>query len=66
MLIVRHVIFLASTVDASPSYIWDYDGWQRIPGNEGLSEPLYTLSHTLKAMVPKAKIIVLLRNPVDR
>ena len=49
------------TVDGTPCYLWDYDGWKVIPGNEGLDEPKYTLAHTLGAVNPNARIIVILR-----
>ena len=53
-------------MDGTPCYLWDYDGWKVIPGNEGLDEPKYTLAHTLGAVNPNARIIVILREPAER
>ena len=53
-------------VDGSPSYLWNYDGWWRIPANQGLSEPRVVQAHTIKALVPKAKVIAILRDPTER
>ncbi len=60
------LLYVILPVDGTPSSLWDYDGWWRIPGNRGLAEPRYILAHTVRKLVPDAKIVVILRNPVDR
>ncbi|ELU18071.1 hypothetical protein CAPTEDRAFT_107906 [Capitella teleta] len=54
------------TIDGCPAYLWDYDGWQKIPGNKGLDEPRFILAHSIKELVPEAKIIAILRHPTER
>jgi hypothetical protein len=54
------------TEDASSTKIFYMDNWREIPGHEGLDEPKYTVAMTLKALIPQAKIIIIMRNPVDR
>jgi len=45
------------------AYLWDYDGWQMIPGNMDQQEPSYILTHSLRALVQRAKIIAIIRGP---
>ena len=52
--------------EASPVYLSEYDLWDRLPGNKGLEEPKYILAHIIQSLTPQARIIVILRNPVDR
>ena len=40
--------------------------WEHMPGNEGLTEPKYTTLHNIKHLNPKVKIIIILRDPVER
>lgn len=54
------------TSDASASTLWDNDFWNRLPGNANLSEPDLLIAHYIHHMTPSSKIIVILRNPVDR
>ncbi len=54
------------SVDASPQYLWEYNGWRQVPGNQGLVEPRYLAAHAIQALVPQARILVLLREPVER
>jgi N-acetylgalactosamine 4-sulfate 6-O-sulfotransferase len=53
-------------VDASTSYIWDFDDWVEIPGNAGLQEPKIIAAHFIKHFTPDAKFIILLRDPTER
>ena len=53
-------------VDGSPDHLWFSGNWEIIPGNHGLNEPVVTLADTLYAVNPNVKIIILLRNPIDR
>ena len=51
-------------VDGTPSLLWDLDGWEeRYPG---LEEPPYNNAEMIHAVTPDAKIIAILRNPIDR
>ena len=54
------------TGDATPSYMWDFGTWDRQPANRGKEEPVWIAADFIKAVTPKAKVIVMLRNPVDR
>ena len=53
-------------MDATPANLWDYDCWTDIPGNRGLAEPKYTLAHSIKKLVPDARILMILREPTSR
>jgi hypothetical protein len=53
-------------VEGTPHYLWDYGGWENLQENIGLSEPKYILAHTMYAMRPSLKFVVILRNPADR
>ncbi|PVD34276.1 hypothetical protein C0Q70_05545 [Pomacea canaliculata] len=52
--------------DGSPSYFFDNRHWPLIPGNERCTEPRVTVASHIHHLYPKAKIILILRNPVDR
>ncbi|KAK7480774.1 hypothetical protein BaRGS_00027940, partial [Batillaria attramentaria] len=52
--------------DGSPSYFFDNRNWSLIPGNERCTEPRVTVASHIHHLYPKAKIIFILRNPVDR
>ena len=52
--------------DGSPSYMFDNRQWPRVPGNEGCSEPRVTVASHIHHLNPKARILFILRNPVDR
>ncbi|KAK3107501.1 hypothetical protein FSP39_015930, partial [Pinctada imbricata] len=54
------------TGDFSPSTVWDNDFFSYLPVNENRSIPRYTSADFVKEMNPCAKIIVLLRDPVNR
>ena len=55
-----------NSVEATPHYLWDYGGWEAIPGNVGLSEPRFILPDTLYTLEPELRFLVIIRNPVDR
>ena len=57
---------MSLAVEGTPHYLWEHSGWQHFPGNAGLSEPKYILAHTLYALRPSLKFLVILRNPADR
>ena len=51
-------------VDGTPSLLWDLGGWEtRYPG---LDEPPYSNGDLIHAVTPDAKILAILRNPIDR
>lgn len=54
------------TSDASASTLWDNDFWNRLPGNANQSEPDLLIAHYIHHMTPNIKVIVILRNPIDR
>lgn len=53
-------------VDASVGTMYITDRWMLYPGNEGLSQPRVINAHHLRALVPHAKIVILIREPVER
>jgi N-acetylgalactosamine 4-sulfate 6-O-sulfotransferase len=58
----RDMIF----IDGTPRLIFHGDDWAMDSGNNGLDEPKVLLPHKLHHVLPKAKIIVVMRNPTDR
>ena len=60
------MVVLCLAGDASASTLWDNDFWNILPGNADLSEPELLIAHYIHHMTPKVKIIVILRNPIDR
>ncbi len=52
--------------EGSASTMWDNDDWALLPENFGLAEPLVLVSTHIHHITPQAKIIAILRNPVDR
>jgi len=56
----------SSLVDGTPHLFWDNDDWFKIPANRDLKEPKITIADTIQVVNPEAKIIILLRNPIDR
>lgn len=54
------------TGDGTPMDLWDNSGWVNIPQNEGLSEPTVITPHLIKHVNPGVKLIIILRDPVER
>ncbi|XP_067656667.1 carbohydrate sulfotransferase 15-like [Haliotis asinina] len=52
--------------DHSPSTFSDNGHWQEYVGNENCQEPRILNAHYLRYMIPDAKIILTLRDPVSR
>ena len=52
--------------DATPSYLWDFDGWSELGIHADMDSPRYTVADYIRALTPKVKVIIILRNPVDR
>ncbi|XP_025090190.1 carbohydrate sulfotransferase 15-like [Pomacea canaliculata] len=50
--------------DGSPTYFWRNYFWNRYPGNEGCTEPRIVVPSMIHHLVPQAKIIISLRNPI--
>ncbi|XP_045205502.1 carbohydrate sulfotransferase 15-like [Mercenaria mercenaria] len=54
------------TADGTPMDFWDMSGWVDIPQNNGLAEPAVITAHLIKHMNPRVKLIIILRDPVER
>lgn len=54
------------TGEASPSNLHLNNHWRHLPGNENLTEPRYVILDYLHHFLPKAKILILFRDPTDR
>ncbi|CAL1530082.1 unnamed protein product [Lymnaea stagnalis] len=54
------------TSDASVSTLWSNDEWWKSSENCGLLEPRFTNAQYVHAILPQAKIIVIVRNPTER
>ncbi|XP_052762534.1 carbohydrate sulfotransferase 15-like [Mya arenaria] len=52
--------------DCSASTLWDNDYWTFLPEYKNLTEPLYTNADYIHHFNPDAKIIAIVRNPIDR
>jgi len=52
--------------DGTSSYLWSFDPWQKVVGNEGAQAPKVTPADFIYKMTPLAKIIFVLRNPTNR
>lgn len=52
--------------DFTPTTGFIYPKWRTVIGNEGLSEPKYTVAHHLHGVYPKTKFIFVMRNPMTR
>nr|KAI8768830.1 carbohydrate sulfotransferase 15-like [Biomphalaria glabrata] len=54
------------TGDGSVSTLWYNDDWWKNPENCGMTVPKFTNAHHVYAVIPQARIIIILRNPIDR
>ncbi|XP_060570879.1 carbohydrate sulfotransferase 15-like [Ruditapes philippinarum] len=54
------------TGEASVSLFWDNNDWMKFPENLGQREPLYIVPHYIRHIIPDTKLIIMLRNPVER
>ncbi|XP_070182266.1 carbohydrate sulfotransferase 15-like [Littorina saxatilis] len=52
--------------DASPSNFFDNDHWPIYAGNQGCTEPRVLAAHHILHLNPKAKVILIFRDPVER
>ncbi|WAR03262.1 CHSTF-like protein [Mya arenaria] len=54
------------TGEGSPSNLHLNSHWQRLPGNENLTEPRYVILDYIRHFIPDAKLIITFRDPIDR
>ncbi|KAK3584633.1 hypothetical protein CHS0354_003917, partial [Potamilus streckersoni] len=55
------------TGHGDPMDFWDQASWKMIPQNDpNLDEPVYTTPHLIKHVNPGVKLILLLRDPIER
>ncbi|XP_053407712.1 carbohydrate sulfotransferase 15-like [Mercenaria mercenaria] len=54
------------TGEASVSLFWDNNEWMKFPENRGQREPVYIVPHYVHHIIPDAKLIIMLRDPVER
>lgn len=54
------------TGEASASTMWDNQAWSYLHGNEEQIEPPFLAQDIIHAVQPDAKIIIMLRDPVER
>lgn len=59
-------IVIIATDDGSASTAWDNQHWKLEPLNRNLSEPCVLTLHYIHNILPNAKFIMLLRDPVTR
>ena len=53
--------------EGSPTVFWDLTGWDLMPQNQNVTpEAALVTPHCIHHLTPRAKIILVLRNPVDR
>ena len=52
--------------EGSPSNLHLNSHWDFLPGNENLEEPKYVILDYIHHFLPKAKIIIIFRDPIDR
>lgn len=52
--------------DGTPMDMWDMSGWVNIPQNLGLKEPRFITPELMKHVNPNVKLIIILRDPVQR
>ncbi|KAK3610592.1 hypothetical protein CHS0354_009040 [Potamilus streckersoni] len=54
------------TGEASVDTIFDNKRWSQLPGNQGCNEPVITTADFLRHLMPDTRLIVVMRNPVER
>ena len=54
------------SADYTASYLYLNDRWPLIPENAGLAEPAVVIPHLIHKATPEAKIIISLRDPIER
>ncbi|CAL8299201.1 unnamed protein product [Merluccius merluccius] len=61
-----HHVTLGLTGEASASTMWDNQAWRYLHGDEDEAEPLLLAQDFIHTVQPNAKIIIMLREPVER
>ena len=61
-----HHFSLELTGEASASTMWDNQAWSYLHGDKEEAEPLLLAQDFIHTLQPNAKIIVMLRDPVER
>nr|KAG5713652.1 hypothetical protein BaRGS_024700 [Batillaria attramentaria] len=72
--ILRETVTINNTVyhpvitgEGSPTVFWDFTGWDMMPQNKGKKpEEAFITPHCIHHLTPNAKLILMLRNPVER
>ncbi|XP_069139198.1 carbohydrate sulfotransferase 15-like [Argopecten irradians] len=54
------------TGEGSQSTLWDHRWWWLFPGNKNDEEPKLLNAHFVRHILPDVKLVVILRDPVDR
>ena len=52
--------------DASPTYTYFFAKWRQLVGNRNEKEPRHIIAHLIRQVVPQARIIMSVREPVSR
>ena len=52
--------------DASAATIWDNYNWYSSPENVGRTDPMILNQHLIHHLLPEAKFILIVRDPVNR
>ena len=53
-------------LDGTPRYFHNFKGVENDPFNAGLAEPKVFVPHRINHWLPNAKLILMLRNPIER
>lgn len=54
------------TLDGSPTDMWDFRGWDRLPQNRHLRHPAVLTPHLMQHLYRDPKFIVIVREPIER
>jgi len=52
--------------DGSSSYLWAFDPWQKVAGNDAENAPKLIPADFIYKLTPFAKLVFVLRNPTNR
>ncbi|CAC5406761.1 CHST15 [Mytilus coruscus] len=54
------------TGEATPAYLWRLYTWKLYPQNQNKTKPIVLLPDLVRHIIPNVKLIIILREPVDR
>ncbi|XP_076094607.1 carbohydrate sulfotransferase 15-like [Mytilus galloprovincialis] len=54
------------TGEATPAYLWRLYTWKLYPQNKNKTKPIVLLPDLVRHIIPNVKLIIVLRDPVDR